>query len=120
MSNFFIILPTDCTVRTLMSKKAQDKPFGFGNTNRRFPQAGRRAQGKIAKDRFAYEQAIAGNDCAKLRRGGDFVVQKRNFLGEPEGEPTVVDVKSGNAKITEAQKQRRKQLGRNRHKIVRY
>jgi hypothetical protein len=103
-----------------LRKKASDKPYGFGNTNRRFPAAGKRTQGKIARDRFAFEQALAGNDCAPLRRGGDFVVQKRDFLGEAEGEPTVVDIKSGNAKVTEEQKQRQKRLGRNRHKIVRY
>jgi hypothetical protein len=100
-----------------MDKK---KPFGFGNTNRRFPAEGKRTQGKIAKDRFAFEQAMDGNDCTPLRRGGDFLVQKRNFIGELEGERTVVDVKSGNARVTEAQKQRQKKLGRNRHKIVRY
>ncbi len=98
----------------------KDKPFGFGNTNRRFPAAGKRTQGKIAKDRFAFEQAMAGNDCTPLRHGGDFVVQKRNFIGELEGERTVIDVKTGNARVTEAQKQRQKRLGRNRHKIVRY
>ncbi len=98
----------------------KEKPYGFGNTNRRFPAAGRRTQGKIAKDHFAFEQAMAGNDCTPMRRDGDFVVQKRNFLGEPEGRPTVVDVKAGNSHVTEAQKQRQKRLGRNRHKIVRY
>jgi hypothetical protein len=101
----------------LMDEK---KRFGFGNTNRRFPAAGKRTQGQIAKDRYAFEQAMAGNDCTPLRRGGDFVVQKRNFIGELEGERTVVDVKAGNAHVTEAQKQRQKRLGRNRHKIVRY
>ena len=96
------------------------KPFGFGNTNRRFPQQGKRTQGKIAKDRFAFEQALAGNDCEKLRRGGDFLVQKRDFFGDKEGEPTVVDVKTGNSRVTEAEKERRKTLGRNRHRTVRY
>jgi hypothetical protein len=104
----------------LTKTKFFDKPYGFGNTNRRFPQAGRRTQGKIAKDRFAFEQAMAGNDCAPLRQEGDFLVQKRNFLGEAEGESTVVDVKSGNAKVTDAQKLRQKRLGRNRYRIVRY
>jgi hypothetical protein len=104
----------------LVKSKSSDKPFGFGSTNRRFPAAGKRTQGKIAKDRFAFEQAMAGNDCIPLRRGGDFVVQKRNFIGELEGERTVVDVKSGSARVTEAQKERQKRLGRNRHKIIRY
>jgi len=104
----------------LSNKASGNKPYGFGNTNRRFPQAGRRTQGKLAKDRFAFDQAMQGNDVVPLRRGGDFVVQKRDFFGDKEGEPKVVDVKSGNAKVTEAQKERQKRLGRNRHKIVRY
>ena len=62
---------------------------------------------------------MQGNDCLKTQRGGDFVVQKRDFFGEKEGEPTVVDFKTGNSKLTEAQVQRKKQL-RGRYKIARY
>lgn len=104
-----------------MPKKTSttDKPYGFGSTNRRFPHA-KRQKGSIAKDRFAFDQAMQGNDCQKLGRGGDFVVQKRDFLGEKEGDPTVIDVKSGSSKVTEAQEQRKRQLGRNRYRIVRY
>ncbi len=101
-----------------MPKKASDKPYGFGNTARRFPHANRQ-KGSIAKDRFAFEQAMQGNDCLKTQRGGDFVVQKRDFFGEKEGEPTVVDVKTGNSKLTEAQVQRKKQL-RGHYRIARY
>ena len=95
------------------------KPFGFGNTSRRFPHR-RRAIGSIAKDRFAFDQTMQGHDCTKIRDGGDFVVQKRDFFGEKEGEPTVFEVKTGNSRLTEAELERRRQLGRNRYKIVRY
>ena len=101
-------------------QKTSQKPFGFGNSSRRFRQTGRRTKGKIAKDHFAFEQALQGNDCLKLRRSGDFLVQKRDFFGEKEGDQIVVDVKTGNAKLTEAELQRRRRLGWNRHKIVRY
>ncbi|MGD6853165.1 MAG: hypothetical protein ACQCN6_13985 [Candidatus Bathyarchaeia archaeon] len=103
----------------LVKRDSTDKPYGFGNTNRRFPNP-KRQKGNIAKDRFAYDQAIQGHDCRKLGQGGDFVVQKRDFFGEAEGEPTVVDVKTDNSKVTEAQKQRRRRLGRSRYRIVRY
>lgn len=103
-----------------MGKETSDgKPYGFGNTNRRFPNP-KRAKGSIAKDRFAFDQAMAGHDCTKLRRGGDFVVQRRDFLGEKEGKPTVFEVKVGNSKVTEAQAQRRRRLGRDRYRITRY
>lgn len=62
---------------------------------------------------------MQGNDCIKTRRGGDFVVQKRDFFGEKEGEPTVFDIKTSNSKLTKAQEQRKRQL-RGRYKIARY
>jgi hypothetical protein len=103
----------------LGKQNSNGKPFGFGNTNRRFPKVGRRTNGEVARDKFAFDQAMQGNDCTKIRRGGDFVVQKRDFLGELVGEPTTFQVKTGNSKVTEAEQVRQKKLGRNRYKIVR-
>ena len=105
-----------------MVKKDSDskKPLGFGNTSRRFTQSSRRVKGSIAKDRFAFDQAMQGHDCKKIREGGDFVVQKRDFFGNKVGEPTTFEVKTGNSKLTEAQEKRQRQLGRNRYKVVRY
>jgi hypothetical protein len=104
----------------LRKTKSNDKPFGFGNNARRFPQTGMRVQGEISKDRFAFDQAMQGNDCQKIRRGGDFVIQKRDFFGEKIGESTIVDVKCGDSKLTEGQEKRRRQLGRSRYRVVRY
>jgi hypothetical protein len=94
--------------------------FGFGNTSRRFIQSGKRAKGRIAKDRFAFDQAMQGHDCTKIREGGDFVIQKRDFFGNKVGEPTVFEVKTGNSKLTEAQEKRKRRLGASRYKVVRY
>ena len=77
-------------------------------------------KGKIAKDRFAFDQAMQGHDCTKIVEGGDFVVQKRDFFGNKVGEPAIYEVKTGNSKLTEAQEKRKRQLGRNRYKVVRY
>lgn len=96
------------------------KPMGFGNTSRRFTQTGRCLKGNFAKDRFAFDQAMQGHDCIKIRKGGDFVVQKRDFFGNEVGESTVFEVKTDNSKLTEAQLSRRQKLGRNRYRIVRY
>jgi hypothetical protein len=104
----------------LGKQNSTDRPFGFGNTKRRFPNSGRREKGDLARDRFAFDQAMQGNDCTRIREGGDFVVVKRDFLGETVGEPTTFEVKTGNSKVTEAEQQRQKKLGRNRYKIVRY
>ncbi len=102
----------------LTNTKNSPKPYGFGNTNRRFPHANRQ-KSEIAKDRFAFDQAMQGHDCQKVGRGGDFVVQKRDFFGGVDGDKTVVDVKSGGSRVTEEQLRRRKTL-RGRYKIVRF
>ena len=97
------------------------RPFGFGNTSRRFAlSSSRREKGRIAKDRFAFEQSMQGNDCTKIRGGGDFIVQERDFFGDKIGNPAIYEVKTGNSKLTDAQEKRKRQLGRNRYKIVRY
>ena len=43
---------------------------------------------------------MQGNDCKKIRKGGDFVVQERDFFGNEIGKPTVYEVKTGNSKVT--------------------
>jgi hypothetical protein len=93
----------------LNKQNSTDKPYGFGNTNRRFPSA-KRQKRNIAKDRFAYDQALQGNDCQKLGEGGDFLVQKRDFFGGAVGEPTVFKVKTGNCHVTDAQQRRKRKL----------
>jgi hypothetical protein len=105
-----------------LSKKnpTNQKPMGFGHTSRWFTQSDRRVKGNIARDRFAFNQAMQGHDCQKIREGGDFVVQKRDFFGNKVGEPAIYEVKTGNSKLTEAQEKRQRQLGRNRYKIARY
>jgi hypothetical protein len=104
-----------------LPKESCDKrPYGFGNTNRRFTKSSRKVAGDIARDRFAFEQSMSGNDCTKIRKGGDFVVQERDFFGNEIGESKTFQVKTGNSKVTVAEEERKRQLGRDRYKIVRY
>lgn len=63
---------------------------------------------------------MLGNDCTKIRKGGDFIVQERDFFGNEIGKPKVYQVKTGNSKVTEAEEKRKRQLGRDKYKIVRY
>jgi hypothetical protein len=104
----------------LSKKTSTNKPMGFGNTSRRFTQSSRHLEGSIAKDRFAFDQTMQGHDCKKIREGGDFVVQKRDFFGNKVGEPTTFEVKTGNSPLTEAQEKKMRQLGRKHYKIARY
>lgn len=104
-----------------MSKRiSKDDPLRSGKVSRRFNLSTNRAKGNIARDRFAFDQAMQGHDCQKIRQDGDFVVQKRDFFGNKVGEPTTYEVKTGNSKLTEAQEKRKRQFGRNRYKIDRY
>ena len=104
----------------MVKRISKDDPLRSGKVSRRLTLSSNRAKSNIAKDRFAFDQSMQGHDCQKIRRDGDFVVQKRDFFGNEIGEPTTYDVKTGNSKLTEAQEQRRRQLGRNRYKTARY
>lgn len=104
----------------MVKRISKDDPLSSGKVSRRLNLSSNRAKGNIAKDRFAFDQAFQGNDCQKIRKDGDFVVQKRDFFGNKVGEPTTYEVKTGNSKLTEAQEKRKRQLGRNRYKIARY
>jgi len=107
-------------VVALSSNSSGKRPYGFGNTNRRFVRLSRRLAGDLARDRFAFDQAMKGNDCVKIRRGGDFVVQERDFFGNEVGKPKTYQVKTVNSKVTAAEELRKRQLGRDRYRIVRY
>jgi hypothetical protein len=103
----------------LIKRKQNNDLFKHGNVSKRFNLSSKHAKGNIAKDRFAFDQTMLGHDCQKIREGGDFVVQQRDYFGNKVGEPTIYEVKTGDSKLTEAQEKRKRQLGR-RYKIARY
>jgi hypothetical protein len=104
----------------MVKRSSKDDSLNLGNVSKRFNLSSNRAKGNIAKDRFAFDQAMQGHDCQKIRQDGDFVVQKRDFFGNKVGSPTTYEVKTGKTQLTEAQEKRQRQLGRNRYKIARY
>jgi hypothetical protein len=104
----------------LGKRNLTDDQLRLGNVSKRFNLSSNRAKGRIAKDRFAFDQAVQGHDCKKIRQCGDFVVQKRDFFGNRIGEPTIFEVKTGNTQLSDAQEKRKRQLGRNRYRVVRY
>jgi hypothetical protein len=103
-----------------MVKKDSNDELLKGKISRRFNLSSRHAKGDIARDRFAFDQAMQGHDCTKIRKDGDFIVQKRDFFGNEIGEPTVFEVKTGNSPLSEAQKKRKRQFRSSRYRIVRY
>jgi hypothetical protein len=104
----------------LSKKDPNNNPLSSGKISRRFAKSSRSVKGDLARDRFAFDQAMQGHDCTKIRKEGDFVVQKRDFFGNAIGEPTVFEVKTGNSPLSEAQKKRKRQFGSSRYKVVRY
>jgi hypothetical protein len=103
-----------------LGKTSRDDPMKLGNVSKRFNLSSKRAKGRIAKDRFAFDQSMQGHDCHKIREGGDFVVQKRDFFGNKIGNPIIYEVKTGNSTLTGTQEKRKRKLGKDRYKIVRY
>jgi hypothetical protein len=76
-------------------------------------------RGRMAESNFALGQNLQGNDVKRIRKGGDFVVQKQDFFGNKIGKPEVHEVKTGNSRLSDAQRNTKRRLG-NRFKEDRY
>ena len=94
--------------------------FGLNNYSKRTTLANNRMKGRMAEESFRMEQNLQGNDCHKIHKGGDFVVQKRDMFGNRVGKATVHEVKTGNAQLSDAQRRKKARLGNSRYKVERY
>jgi hypothetical protein len=56
--------------------------LGLENFNKRMTLSNNCFKGKMAEDSFALEQTIQGNDCKRIHKGGDYVVQNVIFSAE--------------------------------------
>jgi len=54
-------------------------------------------------------------DIKKIRTGGDRVVQRRDMHGRPIGKPQTYEIKTGNSQLSDAQKRRKQQSGKDYH-----
>ena len=69
----------------------------------------------MAEDSFEMNMRLQGYDVKKIHKGGDFVVRKGR-----RGKPVTYEVKSGDSQLSEAQKRKKRRLGKKRYKVVRY
>lgn len=70
-----------------------------------------RYYGKEAEEQARREYELNGYEVEKIHRGGDLKVRKRDWLTGKKGKPTIVEVKSGNSKLSDLQKKRKRQYG---------
>jgi len=101
-------------------KRSNDNDVsGLGKFSKRVTLSNNRMRGRTAEGIFAMEHTFQGDDVKKIHKGGDFVVQKKDFLGRKIGRPTTHEIKTGHSKLSEAQKRRKRQL-KGRYKVNRY
>ncbi len=90
-----------------MDKKKSDL-LGIRIASKRLRLSTNRMRGKMAEDIFRLDQSLQGNDVRKIHKGGDFVVQNKDLFGRKIGKPVTCEIKTGNAKLSTAQKKKEK------------
>lgn len=73
----------------------------------------------MAEDWFALTQRLQGHEVRKIHKGGDFVVQRRDFFGRKIGRPETHEIKTGDSQLSPAQKRMKRRLGK-KYKVDRY
>lgn len=92
----------------------------LGKFRKRLTLSNNRFRGRLAEDQTRMSYALSGHDVRKIRKGGDFVVQKRDWLtGRAVGSPKTVEVKTGGSRLSEAQQNKKRRLG-SRYVVERY
>lgn len=77
------------------------------------------SQGRDGEEQARREYEFSGHDVEKIHRGGDLKVTKRDWLTGRKGKPKIVEVKTGNSKLSKLQKKRQRQYG-DRYVVKRY
>lgn len=91
-----------------------DFDFGLGNVAKSSRLATNKLKGKMAEDTCALDHTLQGHEVKRIHKGGDFIIRDRH------GNTTIVEVKTGNAKLSDAQKRKKDRMGNRRYKVERY
>ncbi len=101
-------------------RRKQSDPFGINRINKNMTLDLNRTMGRLGEISFQAEQEMQGTETRKIKKGADFVVQRRNiWTGRKIGKPLYVETKTGNARLSKHQKRMQKKKGR-QYRVVRY
>lgn len=99
---------------TVGRKRKMKDPSGLRRALQSMTLAFNKMKGRMAEDSFEMSMRLQGYEVQKIHEGGDFVVRKGR-----RGKPTTYEVKTGDSELSEAQKKKKRRLGK-RYKVVRY
>ena len=77
------------------------------------------SRGRDGEEQARREYEFSGHEVEKIHRGGDLKVTKRDWLTGKKGKSKIVEVKTGNSKLSKLQKKKQKQYG-SRYVVKRY
>lgn len=103
----------------MSKRKKSTDPFDIdmGLFKKRVTLENNKFKGKMGEDSFRDTELARGSDVRRIHKGADFIFQKRDILGNKVGKPITVEIKTGNARLSKAQKVTKKRKGKNFREI---
>lgn len=68
-------------------------------------------KGKMHESMVGMKYAMSGYEVKKIHKGGDFEVRKTSLTGR-KGKPIIVEAKSGEPRLSKAQKRTKRKMGK--------
>jgi len=106
-------------MRRKSRRKKREDPFGLNRLTQRMTLSSNVMRGRMAENEFEMSQRLQGHDVKKIHKGGDFVVQKKDFFGRKIGKPKTYEIKAGGSRLSKVQKKKKRKLKR-KYEVVRY
>lgn len=99
----------------LSKRKKSSNPFDvdIGLLKKRMTLENNKFKGKMGEDSFRDTEMAKGSDVKRIHKGGDFIYRPKNHFTNSYGKPVTVEVKTGNARLSKAQKENKKRKGKN-------
>lgn len=92
-------------------KRNVPDPFGINKTVKAIRLQTNVVKGNMKEQTTGVAWEMRGYDVKKIHKGADFVAQKRDLLtGNKVGKPVYIESKSGNSRLSKAQKRMKKKM----------